>query len=412
VRRAYRQPASAADVNRVMDFYRTGRKGGSFESGVQLALQRILASPKFVLRVERDPEGVADGSAHRVSDVELASRLSFFLWSSIPDEELLNLAARGMLREPAILERQVGRMLRDARARSLVDNFAAQWLQLRNLQRVTPDNDLFPEFDDNLRQSFRREVEMLFESIMREDRSVLELMTADYTFVDERLARHYGMQNVYGTQFRRVTVTDDARKGLLGKGAMLLVTSNSDRTSPVVRGKWILDNLLGMPPPAPPANVPPLPTATDDGRPRSMREQMVTHRANAVCAACHKLMDPIGLSLENFDAVGRWREKDAAGPIDATGDLLDGTHVNGVVELRKALLTRPEVFVGTMAEKLFAYALHRGVEPSDMPTVRGMVRAMGRQDYRFSSLVLGIVKSPAFQMRTKAKAGVAVVAAR
>ncbi len=404
VRRAYRQPAAAGDVDRVMQFYRAGRKSGPFESGIQLALQRILASPKFVLRVERDPDGVAEGSSYRISDIELASRLSFFLWSSIPDDELLNLAARGRLREPAVLEQQVRRMLRNPRARALVDNFAAQWLQLRNLQRVTPDNDRFPQFDDNLRQSFRREVELLFGAIMREDRSVLELLTADYTFVDERLARHYGIPNVYGSQFRRVPVTDDARKGLLGKGAMLLVTSNADRTSPVVRGKWILDNLLGMPPPAPPADVPALVTAADDGRPRSMREQMVAHRASPQCASCHKLMDPIGFALENFDAIGQWRTRDETGPIDATSELLDGTRVNGVVDLRRALLERPDVFVGTMTEKLFTYALNRGVEPFDMPTVRSIVRSTAPQEHRFSSLVLGIVKSPAFQMRLKAKA--------
>ena len=412
VRRAYRQPASASDVNRVMEFYRAGRKGGTFESGIQLALQRVLASPKFVLRVERDPDGVPEGTAYRISDIELATRLSFFLWSSIPDDELLTLASQEKLRNPMVLEQQVRRMLGDPRARALVDNFAAQWLQLRNLQRVTPDNDLFPEFDDNLRQSFRREVEMLFATIMREDSSVLDLLTADYTFVDERLARHYGIPNVYGSQFRRVPVTDEARKGLLGKGAMLLVTSNADRTSPVVRGKWILDNLLGMPPPSPPANVPPLAPVADDGRPRSIREQMVAHRGSPVCASCHKLMDPIGLALENFDAVGRWRTNDVAGPIDATGDLLDGTHVNGVVELRQALLKRPDVFVGTMTEKLMTYAINRGVDASDMPTVRSIVRDVSKQDYRFSSLVLGIVKSPAFQMRTKARASVAAVAAR
>jgi mono/diheme cytochrome c family protein len=412
VRRAYRQPVSPGDLARTMEFYRTGRKEGTFESGIQLALQRILASPKFVLRVERDPDGVPEGAAYRITDVELASRLSFFLWSSIPDEELLGLAERGQLREPAVLERQVRRMLRDARAEALVDNFAAQWLQLRNLQRVTPDNDLFPEFDDNLRQSFRREVEMLFDTIMREDRSVIELLTADYTFVDERLARHYGIPNVYGSQFRRVPVTEDARKGMLGKGAMLLVTSNADRTSPVVRGKWILDNLMGMPPPSPPANVPPLAPVADDGRPLSMREQMVAHRASPVCASCHKLMDPIGFALENFDAIGRWRTSDVAGPIDATSDLFDGSHVDGVVQLREALLKRPEVFVGTMTEKLLTYAMNRGVEARDMPTVRHIVREMAREDYRFSSLVMGIVRSPAFQMRSKARGSAAVVAAR
>ncbi len=403
VRRAYRQPASTQDVNRAMEFYRTGRGNGGFENGIQLALQRVLASPKFVLRVERDPAEVPAGTAYRVSDIELASRLSFFLWSSIPDDELLALAAKGRLREPLVLQQQVQRMLRDERSRALVDNFAAQWLQLRNLQRVTPDNDLFPEFDDNLRSAFRREVELLFGAIMREDRSILELLTADFTFVDERLARHYGIPGVYGSQFRRVAVTDEPRKGLLGKGAILAVTSNADRTSPVVRGKWILDNLQGMPPPSPPANVPSL-SESAGTEPKSMRDQMAQHRANPVCASCHKLMDPIGLAMENFDAVGRWRERDAAGPIDASGDLLDGTRVDGVVQLRQALLKRPDVFVGTITEKLLTYALERGVEASDMPTVRGISRDAARQNYRFSSLVLGVVKSPAFQMRLKAGA--------
>jgi hypothetical protein len=346
---------------------------------------------------------VAAGTAYKISDVELASRLSFFLWSSIPDDELLAVAAKGTLRQPAVLEQQVRRMLRDPRSDSLVDNFAAQWLQLRNLQRITPDNDLFPEFDDNLRQSFRREVELLFETIMREDRSVLDLLNADYTFVDERLAKHYGIQNIYGSHFRRIPVPDDVRRGLLGKGAILAVTSNADRTSPVVRGKWILDNLQGMPPPAPPPVVPPLSASAGTAdKPKSMRDQMATHRANAVCASCHKLMDPIGLAMENFDAVGRWRTKDAAGPIDATGDLIDGTHVDGIVQLRQALLKRPDVFVGTMTEKLLTYAIERGVEAPDMPTIRGIVRDANKQDYRFSALVLGVVKSPAFQMRLKA----------
>ena len=404
VRRAYRQPPSTLDVNRALEFYRAGRAGGGgFENGIQLALQRVLASPKFVLRVERDPAAVPAGTAYRVTDVELASRLSFFLWSSIPDDELLNLAAKERLRDPLVLEQQVRRMLRDERSRALVDNFAAQWLQLRNLQRVTPDNDLFPEFDDNLRTAFRREVELLFEAIMRQDRSVLDLLTADFTFVDERLAKHYGIPGVYGSHFRRVTVTEEARKGLLGKGAVLAVTSNADRTSPVVRGKWILDNLQGMPPPSPPANVPPLSDSAGT-EPKSMREQMAAHRANPVCASCHKLMDPIGLALENFDAIGRWRTKDAAGPIDASGDLLDGTHVDGVVQLREALLKRPDVFVGTLTEKLMTYALERGVDAPDMPTVRSIVRDVGQRNYKFSTLVLGIVKSPAFQMRLKAEA--------
>jgi hypothetical protein len=282
-----------------------------------------------------------------------------------------------------------------------VENFAGQWLQLRNLQRVTPDNDLFPTFDDNLRQGFRREVELLFASVMHEDRSVLDLMTADYTFVNERLARHYGIPSVYGDHFRRVTLTDQSRRGLLGKGAMLLVTSNADRTSPVVRGKWILDNLLGMPPPAPPAVVPALEPAGDDGRTRTMREQMEAHRKSPVCASCHKLMDPFGLALENFDAVGAWRTQESGAPINATTTLLDGTKVDGVDELRAALLKRPENIVGTIVERLLTYGLGRGVEARDMPTVRRITHDMARQNYRFSSLVTGIVTSAPFQMRTK-----------
>jgi hypothetical protein len=400
-RRAYRQPLSKEDVDRLMAFYRMGRQDASFDKGIQLALQRILASPKFVLRVERDPAGAADGATYRISDYELATRLSFFLWSSIPDEELLQLAEAGRLRDSRVLESQVRRMLADPRSAALVENFAGQWLQLRNLQRVTPDNDLFPTFDDNLRQAFRREVELLFASVMHEDRSVLDLMTADYTFVNERLARHYGIPNVYGDHFRRVTLADQSRRGLLGKGAMLLVTSNADRTSPVVRGKWILDNLLGMPPPAPPAVVPALEPAGDDGRVRTMREQMEAHRKSPVCASCHKLMDPFGLALENFDAVGAWRTQESGAPINANTTLLDGTKVEGVDELRAALLKRPENIVGTMVEKLLTYGLGRGVEARDMPTVRRITHDMARQNYRFSSLVTGIVTSAPFQMRTK-----------
>ena len=400
-RRAYRQPPSKQDVERLLAFYRMGRKDATFEKGIQLALQRILASPKFVLRVERDPANVAEGAAYRISDYELATRLSFFLWSSIPDDELLRLADEGRFRDPAVLESQVRRMLADHRSSALVENFAGQWLQLRNLQRVTPDNDRFPMFDDNLRQSFRREVELLFESVMHEDRSVLDLLTADYTFVNERLARHYGIPNVYGDHFRRVALADEARKGLLGKGAMLLVTSNADRTSPVVRGKWILDNLLGMPPPAPPANVPPLEATGDGGRVLTMREQMEAHRKSPVCASCHKLMDPFGFALENFDAVGAWRTQDAGTPIDATSTLLDGTHVDGVVELRQAILKRQEIVVGTMVEKLLTYGLGRGLDARDMPAVRGIAHQMAQQNNRFSSLVAGVVTSVPFQMRTK-----------
>jgi mono/diheme cytochrome c family protein len=401
-RRAYRQPVSAADVQPVMRFYRLGRGRGTFETGIQTALQRILASPRFVFRVERDPVRVPAGTAYRVSDVELASRLSFFLWSSIPDEELLQVASRGRLKDPEVLDAQVRRMLADPRSQALVSNFAGQWLHLRNVRSVLPNSDEFPDFDDNLRQSFQRETELLFESIMREDRSVLDLMTADYTFVNERLARHYDIPNVYGSRFRRVTVSDDARKGLLGQGSILAVTSHAERTSPVLRGKWILENIVGMPVPPPPPDVPQLKANEEGQKPRTMREQMAEHRANPVCATCHKVMDPIGFALENFDAVGAWRTHEPAGPIDASGQLSDGTKVEGVVTLRQALLSRPQVFVGTMTEKLLIYALGRGLDYHDMPVVREIVRDAGRHDNKFSSLVSGIVHSMPFQMRISA----------
>jgi hypothetical protein len=321
------------------------------------------------------------------------------LWSSIPDDELIDVASRGQLRNPVVLERQVRRMLADARSRALVDNFAGQWLQLRNLRASNPDQNEFPDFDDNLRQAFQQETELLFQSIIREDRNVIDLLTADYTFVNERLASHYGIPNIYGSQFRRVTLADDTRKGLLGKGAILLVTSHPDRTSPVVRGKWILDNLLGTPPPPPPANVPPL----DDSRgtkPRTLREQMEAHRANPVCASCHKLMDPIGFALENFDAVGAWRTRDVGMPIDASGQLTDGTPIDGISTLRQAILKRPDMFVGTFSEKLLTYALGRGLDYYDRPAVRGIVHEAGQSQYRFSAVVMALVKSTPFQMRT------------
>ena len=396
-RRAYRQPLTDADLQRVMGFYQAGRREGGFEAGIESAVQRILASPKFVFRV--------DGA----SDIELASRLSFFLWSSIPDDQLLNLAAptppgpapsrQGggkRLSDPVVLEREVRRMLADPRSQALVSNFAGQWLQLRNVRSLLPNSDEFPDFDDNLRQSFQRETELLFESVMREDRSVLDLLTADYTFVNERLARHYGIPDIYGSRFRRVAVTDDARKGLLGHGSVLAVTSHADRTSPVLRGKWILENILGTPVPPPPPDVPALKANEEGQKPRTMREQMAEHRTNAVCASCHKVMDPIGFALENFDAVGAWRTEEPAGPIDASGELADGTKVDGVVSLRRALMARPELFAGAMTEKLLTYALGRGLEYRDMPAVRAILRNSARSNYRFSSLILGIVNSRPF----------------
>jgi hypothetical protein len=404
-RRAFRRPVTAAEVNRLLAFYQEGRRSGSFDKGIELAVRAVLASPKFLVRVERDPASVAPGAVYRIGDLELASRLSFFLWSSIPDEDLLALAEQHRLKDPAVLSQQVRRMLADPRAESLVTNFAGQWLYLRNVRTTTPDKNEFPDFDDNLRQAFQRETELFFGSIIHEDRNVLELLTADYTFVNERLARHYGIPNIYGSHFRRVLVKDDARRGLLGQGSILLVTSHADRTSPVVRGKWVLDNLLGSPPPPPPPDVPALKEKTDDdGTPHSLRERMEEHRANPACATCHKVMDPIGFALENFDAVGAWRARDAGTAIDASGQLADGTPINGVVTLREALLKRPEIFVGTMTEKMLTYALGRPLTHADMPAVRGIVRDGSRTGYRFSSLVMGIVNSVPFQMRAAMEA--------
>ncbi len=399
VRRAYRAPVDAVDLRRVMKIYREGRRAGTFESGIELALQRILAAPKFVFRVERDPANVAPGTPYRIADVELASRLSFFLWSSLPDDELLKVAEQGTLHDAAVLEAQVRRMLGDPRSQALVDNFAGQWLQLRNVRNVQPNSDLFPDFDDNLRQAFARETEMLFESIMREDRSVLDLLRADYTFLNERLARHYGIPNVRGSRFRRVQIKDEARRGLLGQGSILAVTSHAERTSPVLRGKWILDNILGAPVPPPPPDIPQLKENVEGEKPRTIREQMAEHRANPVCASCHKVMDPIGFALENFDTVGAWRAEDAGGLIDASGELGDGTRVDGVVTLREAMLRHPDVFVRTMTEKLLIYALGRGIDEHDMPAVRAIMRSAAKHDNRFSSLVLGLVNSVPFQMR-------------
>ena len=394
-RRAYRRPIADADMETILSFYQAGRNQGSFETGVESALRLILANPKFIFRTEAE---TAAGVA-RVSDLELASRLSFFLWSSIPDDQLVTVAAQGKLKDPVVLEQQVKRMLADARAESLVKNFAGQWLFLRNLQSALPDGQTFPNFDDNLRQSFRHETELFVGSIIREDRNVLDLITGDYTFVNERLAKHYGIPNVYGSQFRRVALKDENRRGLLGQGSILTVTSYPNRTSAVLRGKWILENILGTPPPAPPPNVPALKENAEGSKPLSLRQLMEAHRANPACATCHKVMDPLGLSLENFDAVGQYRSKEAAGPIDASGQLADGSPVTGPADLRKALLARPAQFVGTVTEKMLTYALGRGLEYYDIPVVRGIARDAARNDYRFSSLVLGIVKSAPFQMK-------------
>jgi mono/diheme cytochrome c family protein len=395
--RAYRGQETATDAQRLMGFYRAGRKEMDFDRGIERALQRVLASPKFLVRVEHAPVGTEPGAVYGVSQLDLASRLSFFLWSSMPDDELLKIATEGRLRNPAVFEQQVRRMLADPRADAIVQNFAGQWLQLRNLKNSVPNEDLFPEFDDNLRQSFVRETELFFESVMREDRNVVDLLTADYTFVNERLARHYQMPNIYGSRFRRVPVTDEARRGLLGQGSILTSTSNANRTSPAVRGKWILTNLVGMPPSPPPPDVPALKETADDGRVLTMRQQMERHRQNAVCASCHQLMDPLGFALENFDAVGSWRTADADVPIDASGVFLDGTALNGVATLRKALLSRPEVFVGTFVEKLLTYAVGRGLDYHDMPAIRQIVKESAGHDFRFSSLIMGIVTSAPFQ---------------
>jgi mono/diheme cytochrome c family protein len=405
-RHAYRRPVDESEIDDLMRFYNNGRKRGSFDTGIEESLTFVLASPKFLFRAEPDPPQVAAGATYPVPDVELASRLSFFLWSTVPDDELIAVAASGRLHEPAMLERQVRRMLADAKAKALVDNFAAQWLFLRNLQSFIPDSDEFPNWDDNLRQAMRTETSLFFESIMREDRNVLELLTADYTYLNERLARHYGIPNVYGSQFRRVKIADENRRGLLGQGSVLAVTSYPNRTSVVLRGKYILENILGTPPPSPPAAVPPLKETGDDGKPASLRTLMERHRATPACATCHRVMDPLGFSLENFDATGRWRVREAAGPVDASGQLADGTPVDGPVALRKAILRHPEQFVRTMTEKMLTYALGRGLEYYDMPVVRQIARDSASQQYRFSSIVLGIVKSTPFQRKLKSPASV------
>ena len=399
-RRAYRRPPSAGEVDRLMGFFASGRQtGGTLDAGIEHALAFVLVSPQFLYRFERDPEQVPADGIYRLTDLELASRLSFFIWSSIPDDQLLTLATAGKLRTPAVLDQQVTRMLADERARALGANFAGQWLYLRNLKSLLPDEDVFPDFDDNLRQALQRETEMLFESIVLEDRSVLDLLDADYTFLNERLARHYGVPNVYGDQFRRVQIADDYRRGLLGQASILTLNSYGNRTSPVTRGKYVLSNILGTPPPPPPPNVPPL--DEKPGRALSMRERMEAHRANPACSGCHKLMDPIGLSLENFDGIGRWRTTDGGVRIDATSTLWDGTTVDGPAGLRRAILGRPEQFARTATEMLLTYALGRGLEYTDMPVVRSVVRESAGRRYRFSSLVAGIVKSGPFQMRMK-----------
>ena len=372
-----------------------------------MALERLLASPDFLFRIAEAPVDQAAGTAYPVSDLELASRLSFFLWSSLPDEALLAVAMDGTLHEPAVRVAQVTRMLADPKAQALVENFAGQWLWLRNVDGIDPTAFLFPNFDDNLRRAMRRETELLFETIMREDRSVVEFLDADYTFVNERLARHYGIPEIYGSHFRRIAVPDAHRWGLLGHASLLTVTSQANRTSPVTRGKWVLENLLGVPPPIPPANVPPLEATALTG---TLRQQMEQHRQNPVCASCHKVMDPLGFALENFSPLGEWRTEDGGNPVDATGQMPDGVPFDGVVGLRTALLAKADVFVATLTEKLLVYALGRGLEYYDAPAVRGIVAAAADDDYAFSALIRGVVESVPFQMRTVAPEETAPVA--
>ncbi len=399
-RRAWRRPLGDEDLRGPLKFFRQGRAEGDFDAGIELALASVLVNPQFLFRIERDPADAPSGAAYAISDLELASRLSFFLWSSIPDDKLLDLATRGELRRAEVLQQQVGRMLADPRSRSLVTNFAGQWLHLRNLDSAKPDMRLFPDFDDNLRQAMRVETELFFESIAREDRSVLDLLRADYTYLNERLARHYGIPHVHGGRFRRVALDKASRRGgLLRHGSLLTVTSYATRTSPVIRGQWILKNLLGSPAPPPPESVPAIKDNTVSAS-LPLRERLAQHRADENCARCHNLMDPVGLSLENFDAIGRWRDLEAGIKVDASGSLLDGAKFTGVEGLEDALLKRPELFVATLSEKLLTYALGRGVDYHDAPAIRRIVRDARADNYRFRALVMGIVKSPSFLMRT------------
>jgi mono/diheme cytochrome c family protein len=399
LRRAYRRPVSDASLEKSMKFYRQGRVDGDFDAGIEMALSAVLVNPQFLFRVEQDPPGVAANAAYRVSDLDLASRLSFFLWSSIPDDELLDLAARNELHKPPVFEKQVRRLLADDRSRNLATNFAAQWLHLRNLESITPDLRLFTDFDDNLRKAFRQETELFVDSVLREDRSVLDLLKADYTFLNERLAKHYDIPHIYGDRFRRVALgADRQRGGLLRQGGILTVTSYATRTSPVIRGKWILENILGTPPPPPPANVPSLNDNTVAAN-LPIRERLAEHRSNTSCAGCHRLIDPVGFSLEQFDAVGRWRTMEEGKAVDAAGGLPDGSQFEGISGLEDALQRRPEWFVRTLTEKLFTFALGRAPEESDGPAIRKIVRDARANNYRFSSLIVGLTTSTPFQMR-------------
>jgi hypothetical protein len=400
-RRAFRRPVTEPDLSAALSFYKSGRATGDFDAGIQAALPAILASPKFLYRAERSPAGLGVGSVHRISDLELASRLSFFLQSRIPDDELLQAAEQSRLSDAAVLDTHVKRLLADPKSDTLVTSFAFQWLKLRGLDEIEPDAVIFPNFDEALREAFRREVQLFVQAVVREDRSVLDLLTSDVTYVNERLALHYGIPNVRGDRFRRVTLTDPNRFGLLGKGSVLLTTSYANRTAPVLRGAWILENIIGTPPAAPPPDVEAFQENKDGEKAKTVRAIMEQHRAKPSCNSCHGVMDPLGFALENFDAVGAWRATDvwAGTPIDASSRLVDGTPIGGPVDLRKAILRRPEQFVQTMTEKLMTYALGRSVEYYDMPAVRKIVRDAAAENYRFSAIVKGIVRSQPFQMR-------------
>jgi hypothetical protein len=407
-RRAYRRPVTERDLVAPMAFYKTGKDDGDFDSGIKGALIAILSSPKFLYRAESIPDNTAADSNYRIGDLDLAARLSFFVWSRLPDDELLTAASQGKLtdpKNPKALEQQVRRMLADPKSKSLVTNFAFQWLKVRGIDEIDPDAVQFPNFDDNLREAFKREMELFVDSVIREDRSVVDLLTANYTFLNERLALHYGIPNVRGERFRRVTLDDPNRFGLLGKGSILMVTSYPNRTAPVLRGAFVLENIMGTPPSPPPPDVEGFKENKEGEKAKTVREIMEKHRANPVCNNCHGVMDPLGFSLENFDAIGAWRSKDvfAGTGIDASGKLVDGTAVNGPKDLRNALLKHPEQFVQTLTEKMMMYALGRSVEYYDMPAIRKIVRDSAKDNYKFSSIVLGIVNSPAFQMRRAEK---------
>jgi len=397
---AFRRPVTGDEVKGLLGFYETGRKEGDFELGVRNALQAVLASPQFIFRLERAPAGVRPGQIYRISDIDLASRLSYFLWSTLPDQELIDLAMKNQLRAPGVLEKQVKRMVQDKRADALATRFASLWLRLQDLDKIHPDALTFPAFDHTLVEAMRRETELLFETLVHEDRSVLDLLTADYTFVNERLARHYGIPNITGDYFRRVAMPDPNRRGLLGHGSILMMTSVADRTSAVLRGKWVMEVLLASPPPAPPPNVPTLEETegVSEARLLTVRERMEQHRNNPACNSCHRVIDPLGLALENFDVTGQWRIKDGGSPIDSGGTLYDGSEIRGPAGLRQALLKRSDVVLSSFTESLMTYAVGRRVEPFDMPTIRQIVTDAKKSDYRMSSFIMGVINSSAFQM--------------